>query len=1005
MEFVNLHTHTMYSVGDGLSNPDELAARVAELGQSAFAITDHGTVSGLMHARKAAAKQGLKLIYGSEFYFTPDVTVKERSLMYHICVWAKNNTGYQNLLKLTTLASQNFYYKPRIDWEILHKYADGLIVSAACMGGLIRDEKLINLFQLQFQDDFYLTLHTNTIHKQRWVNRKAAILAKRKHIKLLAEVDSHYVLKEDAPYQRAWNVMGDDAEAYATDDYYIMGGKEVAERLSYLPADLVAEAIANTAAVAEACNVEIDFSHKHYPIFPAEDPLKFLMKLCDDGFNEKIYGRADEQIYRERMFHELQILTQADYINYFLIAWDILRECRERGIYTDAGRGSVGGSLVAYLLGITKIDPIEHNLLFERFCHLERVTAPDVDIDVPQSRRQEVIQYIQEKYGTVYQVRSFGTMGLKAAFKRAAKALGYEPAQAAELSKLLAGSLDIIRDDHPKLAELTEHFMGVVQNYTVHASAVLVFSEDPSQFCALERTVDSQTKEVHYVASFDFHDLEDMGLLKQDILGLKTCDVIINTVQAVHMKEDIDQLPPADAKTIALLRSGQTAGVFQLESNGMTNLVKRMMPANVYDLVPLVALFRPGPLDSGMVEEFLTNRQRKACPVVHPSLEPILADTYGVIVYQEQIMAIVRALAGYSLGEADMLRRIIGRKKAELIDEAMATFKAKGIANGIDAAIMDEMVRQIITFANYGFNKSHSAAYGIIAYQTAYLKAHYPLEFMCALINSEGNNQEKTLPYIAECKRMGIKVLPPDIKKSKNRWIIEDGCLRMGLSYVKYVGDVEGIKQLPKRARESLIKAGAMDAFGTRAGMLTAVYQYAEKIAGYQEKIHQTLDKINQIEIQCQKTSPTTKKYEQLVAQLANRRQDLAKYQDKLFATEDALADIAAYDEAQGETEVLGFSFQDKLARYDLTRCEAYQKSPVERIIGGECTKWKPWTTKKGAPMAFVTVNTPAGEAELAVFDRVLRRCGTMAEGAVYLISVLNGVITDWGCAKLLTEN
>jgi DNA polymerase-3 subunit alpha len=1019
MSFVHTHLHTDRSQPmDGFSSPEAVAKKVKELGQPGFFITDHGTTSGLMAGYNAAKKEGLKFGFGEEFYFVPDVTIKERGY-YHLVLLAKNNIGYYNLLKLTTEAhkEENFYYKPRIDWEMLEKYLEGLICTSACISGLlsishkelignaihgemreINDaEKWLPKFKRLFGMDFYCEIHTYSAPEQKEFNIKAVELATKYDIPLLAAVDSHYVNKEDAATHRKWLKIGDDDESgyYQTDDFYIMSEEEVYGQL-ILSVDnsAVDSAITNTVKILDQCNVELDFKTKHYPLFPIDNQKEFLRNLVWDGFNKKfgpLYENYDG--YAERVEYELEVLEKADYINYFLITWDILNWCHTNGIYTGVGRGSITASLVAYLIGITKIDPIKYGLIFERFAHLERVTPPDIDVDVEQGRRGEVIDYIRSKYGDVYQVRTFGFMEDKGARKRGGQALGFD---AQDVNLINAGKKPCPKE----LQDLADKFKGVLQNYSVHASAVVVFPGDPCNFCAIERA-----KEDTYVAAYDFHDLEALGVLKQDILGLKTCDVIHNTCKLAGIETDFvdNHLPEKDEETFKMLRDGHTSGCFQIESFGMTQTIYGIKPREFRDLIPLVAIYRPGPKDAILPDEGITmldvyllcrNGQREVV-YLHPKLEPILGPTYGVILYQEQILAIARDLCGYTLGQADVLRRIIGRKEKEKMDAAISEFVQRGEANGIDGQTIRKIADQIVTFALYGFNQGHSTAYGYIAYQTAWLKCHYPLEFMCALINSEGGVQEKIIPYIDECRRLGIKILPPNIVKSKPEWSIEDGCLRVGLTYIKNVGHIELVNptenfplfmenngKLNKRIIECLIKAGA---FG----------RYSRGLAIEQLKWYK-VDLVRQ------------KECEYKIAHGAKK--DYWERQLDLIPEMPTEPQQEGWNDIDGEVEVLGFSFQDKLDHYDCTWTKPYRKdSALVQIILAEPTNVKPWKTKKDKPMAFVTLRTKEGKHDFVLFERAIKLRGLPSVGEVYVLSVENTVnykgepsciITDFEAAE-----
>lgn len=774
-KFVNLHTHTHYSNSgmlDSITKTADLIKRIGELNQPAVAITDHGTVCGLIDGYNQVEKYNkenntnIKFIFGSEFYFVDDVEIKERNY-YHLVLIAKNQIGYKNLLQLTTLAAQNFYYKPRIDWSMLKQYSEGLIATSACIGGILnitktekacigiveddiitghKEEEIIswdrsavvsrlNRFVDIFKDDFYIELHTNTQDKQKEFNINVLELAKGYNIPMVACVDAHYVYKNQASIHRVFvGVQENDENGYyATDDYFVMSSDEVRERLFYIDRAIVNKAISNTVIIADKCNVIINKTEKNYPVFNVDNQLERLKEICRVGWKNKIMPFIPKEQWKEygdRANEELAVLVECDYINYFLITHDMIDWCENRAepkIMTGVGRGSVGGSLVAYLMGITKIDPIKTGLLFSRFAHTARISPPDIDTDVLNNRRSDVIQYIADKYnGDVYHVRTFSYMQANGALKRAGQALGVSHEITNALSKEVKpdsakyadqlSALDKVKaKDNAELIELAKQFVGVIQGYSTHASAIIVFPKNPNNWCAIERQMDSQTKQERFVASYDFHDLEEQGLLKLDILGLKTLDVIDETLKSIG-NIDINNLPEDDETTFEMLKKGFTVGCFQIESSGMTGLVKTLKPKQYSDMIPLVALYRPGCLKAGMVDVF-TDRSCGKQPIeyLHPLMESVLKDTYGVILYQEQIQKLANVLAGYDMGEADLLRRAVGKK----LPEEMQRIKPNFISRMVEHLKQDgsdeekeylqstaEKVWELIEyFGSYGFNK------------------------------------------------------------------------------------------------------------------------------------------------------------------------------------------------------------------------------------------------------------------------------------------------------------
>ena len=976
---------------DSISKIKQIVKRVKELGQPAFALTDHGTMSGTIEAYKVAKENGVKFIFGCEVYFTPDTTIKDRSLSYHLILLAKNDIGYKNLKKLVTIASlpENFYYTMRVDWDMLDKYGEGLIVTSACLGGILNSdnaEHWARKFKERFGQDYFIELHTYQTQQQFDYNRKIIEIAKKYDIQPLAATDSHYILKEDANTHRKF--LGIKGETYYdTDDFYLMSEEDVRERLRYLPQNIVDTAIANTVLISDMCNVDIEFGGHHYPVFSIEDKRNAFFNLCRRGLNRILNPGVE---YEERLNHEIDILDKADYINYFFICHDLVTWAKSQGIRVGPGRGSVVASLCSYLCGITQLDPLKFGLIFERFCNLERVTPADVDLDFQKSRRGEVIEYLRQKYGQVCQVRNFSFMGAKAALKRAGQALNIDPQYINNLSKRIGlddddgeeykgdeihlHALDLIdsEQDH-EVVDLAKKFVGVIQSFGVHASAVIIFAEDPNSFCALEHSKDG------LVVNIDYHDIEEMGVLKQDILGLRTLDVVDEVVKETGC--DIDNIKWDDVKTSNMLCKGYTKGCFQIESPGMTKLVKDIQPQGLHDLVPLVALYRPGPLDSGMVKHFVERRAgREEITYLHPKLEPVLKNTYGIILYQEQIQRIARDLCGYTLGEGDNLRRIIGRKKVEEMDDAITKFIEAGTKNGIDT--IKEISDQVVTFANYGFNMGHSAAYGYLAYQTAYLKAHYPRQYIAALINSKMGKIEQTTKYIQEARNIHINVLPPHIMESKYKCYVDGKDIVLGFGCIKDVGNARFIpdpdfvtflhknKKLNKKVTTALIKSGCFgyNNIGKQLSQLQWWKEYYPRIEECKAKI---------------------------IANKDNEKR-LNEWKEKLKQVP-PITDVIPIDidEGQAQREVIGVTFISDLDKYDLDLCNN------QNIIGGKVVNIRPWKTKNGDNMKFVTVDTGQRDMDLVIFAPLVDKV-EINEGTVYLFKLnYKNVILDIATAGL----
>lgn len=631
--FINLHTHdSKGSIRDAIAKPLEIAERVKELGQTGYAITNHGSTSSLLTHYKICKKLGLKFIFGLEAYITDFVTVKERGDYKHICLLAKNYQGYLNILKLATISykEENFYYKPRIDWNILKEHLDGLIVTSACLGGILglkkedvsfdvaKIQSKARQFKEMFGDNFYIEIHTNEMSEQIEFNNILYNVCKFYDIKPIAACDAHYVLKSDAWVHRHWNGIDENDENgyYQTDDFYLHSEDEVRDKLKYLPSDFVEQCISNTVEIMNRCNVELPMGEDNFPIFQCEDQVEEVKAICREGWKNKVNGivpQEQRQKYLDRFLEEMNVLEKANYLNMMLITWDYMKWGRQQGIRFGTGRGSVGGSLVAFLMDLTKVDPVYYNLTFSRFCNLERVTTADIDVDVEQKNRHKVIDYLKEKYGYVYQVRTFTSMAAKAALMRAGMCLGYEPNKVRELSKMISDDKSIkgerdkfnsitITKENKQLIELAKAFVGIVANTSVHASAVLVFPKNPTNFCAIEKQGDT------YVAAYDYHELEDLGLAKIDVLGLKNLDIIQDTLQQLSEKDisiNLDEIPMNDSKTYDLLCDCKTNGVFQIESNMMKQLLKGIQPREFKDLYALVAIGRPAVLSLGLHNEYI----------------------------------------------------------------------------------------------------------------------------------------------------------------------------------------------------------------------------------------------------------------------------------------------------------------------------------------------------------------------------------------------------------------
>lgn len=950
--FSNLHQHTSFSIKDALAKLPELIGKAKELEYPALAITDHGTVTGVIDFYQECKKQGIKPILGCEFYFTREITVQD-SPTYHLILLAKDNEGYKNLMKLDTYAHAHFYKKPRIGIEALTQYSKGLICTTACIAGpLSCDDPLDVAHDLYdiFLDDFYIELQPHDFEEQIAYNEQyKAENGFMPDVKRIVTLDSHYVTPDDIAAHKMWLGLGDDSQYYASDDYYLKSEGEVIDWFNAHNID-IKEAIDNVQEIVDKCNVEIEFGGHNYPVF-CDDPATYVKEKCNEGFKRLgICNYPNKKEYIDQVRHEFDVLEKLEYLNYFCIIDDMISYCREHNIPTGLGRGSVVGSLTAYLMGITRLDPIKYNLVFERFANPERVTPADIDTDLSTPCRDQVIQYIKEKYGEVYQIRTINVIQDKSAVQRAGQALGIAPAEYTRVSKAIVNVEDMPAKtkEQKEWKALALKFKGHIISYGCHASAVLVSPKDVCNWTAVEKQGDNM------VVCHDFHQLEAQGLLKLDILGLETLDVIEQTKHRAGLNFDIANIPTDDKATAEMLRNGNTAGCFQIESNVMTSIILRMNVRTVEDLVAVVALGRPGPLDSGMVETFLRrrNHQEKTTYEI-PELEPILRDTEGVIVYQEQIMQIAQRICGYSLGEADNLRRIIGRKVVEEMQPAIDDMIRRGVQNGFTEKQMKDLTDSIITFASYGFNRGHSAAYGMTAWATAYLKAHYPAAFMASLLDSNCKDKPKLATYILHAMNNGIRVLPPQLKH-RNCYsdYDEDGpYIILGLNCIAGVGNSEIPKDAPTDFKEfiaqnaslnktvlsNLVKAGVFE--GNRDEMLQYIVWYKDK----------------------------------------RKSKGEFKYTETM------------YNEQEEESKVLGMSFGDIFEGYDMSLANNVT------TFGYEVLNVKGRKTKTGKPMAFVKVRNNTSVKDLVIFNDKYKQ---IKAHKVYIMRVQNNRIFDFSEAR-----
>lgn len=885
MRFTHLHVHSHYSLLDGLPKIGQLLDRVQELGMDSVALTDHGNMYGAVEFYKKAKEKGIKPIIGCEVYVAFENMVQKRpgidDTIYHMGLLARNEEGYRNLVKIVTKAHlDGFYYKPRVDEEFLAAHASGLIGLSGCLAGKIprliaakkfeEAEATIMRYRNMFgEGNFYLEVqHHANIPLQQTVNEHIFRYAKQFNIPAVATCDSHYLRKEDAEAQDILMLINTGADpndperlTLKEDDFSLKSAEEMAEAFRDTP-----EALENTRKVAEACNVVLPLGKTKLPHFPLPEgktPDEHLRDLCFERLEEYPEFK-DMPDAKTRLNYELEVIGKTGFASYFLIVHDFVNWAKQNRIVVGPGRGSAGGSLASYILNITTVDPIKYHLLFERFLNPERISMPDIDLDFADQRRDEVIRYVAAKYGSdrVAQIITFGTMAARAVMRDVGRALGYEYSYCDKAAKMIPFGFtledaltksdefkELYESDEKarRLVDIAKKLEGVARHASTHACGVVIASEPLDNFVPLQHPTQGESA---IVTQYEMHGVEDIGLLKMDFLGLKNLSIIEETlkrVYAIHgINIDLAKIPHDDPKVYQLLQRGDTTGVFQLESDGMRRYLKVLRPTEFEDIIAMIALYRPGPME--LIPEYIARKHKKKSIVyIHPKLEPILKDTQGICLYQEQLMRIAQDLAGFTLGEADVLRKAVGKKIKSLLMEQKEKLISGMTKNGISQKVAEQLWEWILPFAAYGFNRSHSAAYAIVAYQTSWLKTHYPLEFMSALLTSERNDVERIAFLIEETRKMGIEVLPPDVNESFSYFSVvpDKKQIRFGLLAIKNVGEgiVEAIlserkargkfssiqdfiarvqtKDMNKKSMESLIRAGAFDAFAERNQLLT----------------------------------------------------------------------------------------------------------------------------------------------------------------------------------------
>ena len=1035
-DFVHLHLHTKYSLLDGANRIEAIVDAAEKYKMPALAITDHGNMYGAIEFYRTAVKKGIKPIIGCEGYIAPKSRLDKKdsygitNASFHIILLASNLTGYKNLLKLVSSAHlEGFYYRPRIDKELLAKHSEGLIVLSSCLKGEIpyrilqgrTDEAMKaagEYIEIVGKDNFFFEIQDNGIDDQVKVNKGLITLAKKLDVQVVATGDCHYLKREDSKahdillcIQTGANVNDPKRLRFSTDEFYMKSPEEMHKAFAEIP-----DALLNTKKIAERCNVELELGKFYLPEYNVPDGYSkenYLNELVHKGLSDRIMQKDSADIpkdtYETRITEELKVINSMGYSGYFLIVWDFINFAKANSIPVGPGRGSAAGSLVAYCLKITDINPLKHGLLFERFLNPERISMPDIDIDFCMDRRDKVIQYVSERYGNdhVAQIITFGTMAARAAIRDVGRSLDIPYSEVDRVAKLIPEGPNVSIEDalksEPKLKELINTDVrikelieyataleGLTRHASTHAAGIVISKEPLTEYVPLSRGSNGEV-----VTQFSMEDIEKVGLVKFDFLGLKTLTVIDRSVKLVNQtswqtsgqtsgtseKFDIASLSLDDKATYELLSSGNTAGIFQLESTGMRDILVKIKPDHFDDLVAILALYRPGPLGSGMVDDYIKRRRGlTAVKYETPELKDILKETHGVIVYQEQVMKIANVLAGFSLGEADILRRAMGKKDPETMTKLKTRFVEGAKRNGTSEKKAEKIFDLIEYFAGYGFNKSHSAAYALITYQTAYLKTHYPVEYMAAMLTCEMGKMDKITAGIRECKDMGISILPPDVNESAMDFTVSGKAIRFGLVAIKNIGEsaIESVittrhesgryssifdfckrvdlRKVNKRAIESLIKSGAFDTTGARRSQLLAVLDKAIAIGGAYQK------EKNQVSI-----------FETLEANGSE-------------PTGELLPDIPEWEEhvlLKNEKDTIGFyitghplaRFEAKIRRFSSTTTK--ELSDIEDgkdvSVCGIITEIRTTLTKKGDKMAYVRIEDLDGGVELIVFPELYR--------------------------------
>ena len=1066
-DFVHLHVHSEYSLLDGMSRIKDLPVRAKELGMKAIALTDHGVMYGAVDFYKECKKNDIKPIIGCEVYVAPhnrfDKEAGRDNGYNHLILLAKNKTGYQNLSKLVSLSFvEGFYYKPRIDLEILEKYSEGLICLSACLAGSLsqaiiqgnmeKAEEIALWHKRVFKDDYYIEIQHNGLRQQIMVNQKLIQLARKLDIPLVATNDAHYLKKEDSYFhevllciQTGKRMSDEDRMRFETEEFYIKSPEEMADYFSEFP-----DAIENTVKIAEKCNYDFEFGVTKLPNYDVPEEyathLDYFKDLCYKGIKNR-YGENPSEEVMSRLEYEISVIDKMGYVDYFLIVWDYINYAKSVGIPVGPGRGSGAGSIAAYAIGITDIDPLKYGLLFERFLNPERVSMPDFDVDFCYERRGEVIEYVERKYGKdhVSQIITFGTMAARMVIRDVGRVLDYPYSETDKLAKMIPMEVHItipkaleqnrefkeLYESNPSVKQLIDiaiKLEGLPRQASTHACGIVI-TKDP-----VDTYVPLYVNDGNISTQYTMNLLEELGLLKMDFLGLRTLTVISDTEKLVKQNRGIDveyDKDMNDPKVYKLWANGESVGIFQFESQGMTNFMKELKPDCLEDIIAGVSLYRPGPMDQ--IPRYIKGKQNPGHnEYTHPALEPILNVTYGCMVYQEQVMQIVRELAGYSLGRADLVRRAMGKKKLDVmakereyfingqVDENGNVLVPGCVRNGIDKESANKIFDEMAEFAKYAFNKSHAAAYSVVSYRTAYLKTYYPEEFMAATLNSFLGNLDKVPIYIYECKRLNIGILKPDINKSFTKFTVQDKKIRFGLGSIKNVGISAIETVISERERngefksftdfceriqsgtvnrkciECLIKAGCFDEMNQTRATLLASYERILDTINNQGRNSMA----NQVTMFDLVQPEETVKYQYTVLKELDERELLAQEKEMIGIYISGHPLEKFKDAIQRQTNINSIQIKD------LNGENAGKFKDGQNVkYAGTITSVKKKYTKRNTIMAFVTVEDLYGSAEIVVFDSVFSRCDNiLVEENIVLVEGRLSIKEDED-ARIIVQN